>query len=137
MSISPGGQQAAASSCRIGLLPAAALGVAALSAWPPALAQAAAVRPVAQATHPQVVITATKLQDAMLTAKVKEALADDQYLFAAHVRVLTYNGKVHLLGDVSDPADLIRILLLTERAVGKRHMADQVELTVAAEDNDK
>jgi osmotically-inducible protein OsmY len=136
LSKSPGRQQAAASSCRIGLLPAAALGVVALAGWPAALAQAPAAQPVDQATHPQVVVTATRLSDALLTAKVEEALADDRWVYTGHLSVVTENGVVRLEGLARDPSELNRALMLARRVAGKRRVLDEVILMEVDEDND-
>jgi hypothetical protein len=67
---------AAARYDRSGLFLAAALGMTALAARPSALAQAPTVKHGNGAPHQEVVITATRETDAVLTAKVDQALQD-------------------------------------------------------------
>lgn len=118
-----------------GPLPAITLGVAALAVRSPTLAQAPAPQSGANVT-PEVVITATREADAVLTAKVEKALQDDPYVFTAHVAVVTENGVVKLEGIARDPSDLNRALMLARRAAGRRRVVNAVELMEDTEDND-
>jgi BON domain len=118
------------------ILPAAALGAAALGAWPLARAQAPPAPLGTEAPREQVVITATKNRDAILTAKVEKALDDDPYLYVGHINVTTENGIVRLEGIARDPSELNRALWLARRAAGRRRVVDEIELIEPTEDND-
>ena len=103
---------------RIGSLPVAALGVAALAAAPfPAPAQT-----------PEIVITAAREADAALTVKVVQVLQDDPWIFADHVTVSTRNGVVRVEGIVGDTGERFRILRLCRRIPGTRRVVDALEV---------
>jgi osmotically-inducible protein OsmY len=71
-------------------------GVAALVPARSALAQArgaSSSHPASEASTPQVIVSATRLADAALTAKVVQVLKDDPYVFADHISVVTENGS--------------------------------------------
>ena len=93
---------------RIGLLPVAALGVAALAAGPPAAAQTAGMSRNEASTQ-EIVITAAREADAAITVKVVQVLHDDPYIFADHVTVSTRNGVVRVEGIVGDTGERFRI----------------------------
>jgi osmotically-inducible protein OsmY len=112
----------------IGLLLAAALGVAALAARPPALAQALAAQVRDEATQPEVIITGTRPADAALTAKVVTVLQDDPYVFAGHISVVTENGIVTLQGIAFDASDLRGALMLARRVAGRCCVVNNIEL---------
>jgi osmotically-inducible protein OsmY len=107
---------------------ATALGMTALAVRPPALAQAASVHHGSEAPAPEVVITGTRQSDAVLTAKVEQALQDDPYVFAAHMSVVTENGVVRLEGIALDLTDMYRALDLARRIAGKRRVVNEIEL---------
>ena len=112
---------------------ATALGVAALAARPPALAQApgAPNRTVAT-TQQEVIVTGTRQTDEALTTRVVEVLRDDPYIFADHISIVTENGIVRLQGMVFDLDDLHRTLLLARRIAGRRHVVNELELRTNA-----
>jgi osmotically-inducible protein OsmY len=114
-----------------GPLLAAALGVAALMAGVSALAQGTPVRSRDEASRPEVVVTATRLTDEVLTAKVEQALRDDPYVFSDHMSVVTENGVVRLQGIALDVSDLLRALTLARRVAGKRRVVNEMEIMVA------
>jgi BON domain len=111
---------------RIGPLLVTVLGVAALAAGPCASAQTPATPSPHEASPPEVVVTATRLADEVLTAKVVQVLNDDPYLFADHISVVTENGIVRLQGIATDVHDLRRALFLARRAAGKRRVLNEV-----------
>jgi hypothetical protein len=110
--------------CPSGLLLAAMLGGAALGAPPLLLAQAS----FGGAKLEEVVVTARKEADAILTAKVEQALKDDPYVFAAHMNVVTENGVVRLEGIALDVTDMYRAVDLARRIAGKRRVVNEIEL---------
>jgi DNA-binding IclR family transcriptional regulator len=71
---------------RIGPLLVTVLGVAVLAARPPASAQAHATPSCNKASPQEVIVSATRLADEVLTAKVVQVLKDDLYVFADHIR---------------------------------------------------
>jgi len=112
---------------RIGPLPVAALGVAALAAGPSAPAQTAAMSRNETSTQ-EIVITATRAADAAITVKVVQVLQDDPYVFADHVTVSTRNGVVTVEGIVGDAGERFRILRLCRRIPGTRRVVDALEV---------
>jgi osmotically-inducible protein OsmY len=127
---------AAAGHNQSGLLLAAALGVAALSARAPAQAQAAQLQLHDEAARQEVTITASRQTDAVLTAKVEQALHDDPYIFADHMSVVTENGIVRLQGIALDVNDLRQALFLARRIAGRRHVVNEMELIPLGADHD-
>ena len=120
---------------RIGLLLVATPGVAALAAGPSAWAQTAPA-PSREASPAEVVVTATRLADEALTAKVVQVLKDDPYLFADHITVVTEKGVVRLQGVATDAYELHRALYLARRAARGRRVLNEVELIVQVTDLD-
>jgi|SRR5215469_15250585 len=112
---------------RIGPLPVAALGVAALAAWPSAQAQAPAVSRMEPTTQ-EIIITAVREADAALTVKVLQVLQDDPYIFADHITVTTRNGVVRVEGIVGDTGERFRILRLCRRIPGTKRVVDALEM---------
>jgi osmotically-inducible protein OsmY len=102
---------------------------------PSAGAQAPAAAPRDQAPRAEVVVTATRLTDEALTAKVVEVLRDDPYIFADHMSVVTENGVVRLQGIVLDIGDLHRALMLARRIAGRRRVVSELELILSDVDN--
>lgn len=121
-----------------GSLPAFALGVVALVASPAPFGQAAPVQatPGQPETHPEVVITGTRESDAVLVAKVEQALQKDPYLFVSHISVSAENGVVRVEGVVQDPFDMLQVLRLARRAAGKRRVINEIEFVDGGEDHD-
>ena len=113
---------------RIGPLLVTSLGVAALVAGLSASAQGPAAPPRREASSPEVIVSATRLEDEALTAKVVQFLKDDPYVFAGHISVVTENGVVRLQGIATDAHDLHRTLFLARRAAGKRRVLNEIEL---------
>jgi osmotically-inducible protein OsmY len=99
---------------RIGPLLVTALGVAAPALAPFASAQTAAQLPSETRTD-EVIITASREADAVLTAKLQQVLQDDPYAFTDHITVTTENGVVRLQGIAYEPSDLRRALYLARR----------------------
>jgi len=112
------------------------LGVAALAAGPSASAQAPSTPPTHEASPPEVIVSATRLADEVLTAKVVQVLKDDPYLFADHISVVTENGIVRLQGIATDAHDLRRALFLAQRVAGKRRVLNEVEFIAQNTDLD-
>jgi osmotically-inducible protein OsmY len=120
-----------------GLLLAMMLGVAAVAGGLSASAQTPASPGDTKSQLPQVVVSARREADAVLTAKVEKALQDDPYVYVPHISVTTENGIVRLEGLATDVYELRRALMLARRVAGKRRVVDDVELWVVSEDNDK
>jgi osmotically-inducible protein OsmY len=106
----------------MGPLLAGTLGVAALGAVP--FAWAADPQ---KDVHEEVVITAGRQSDVLMTAKVATALKQDPFIFSDHVTVTTENGVVRLEGIVTDLVDLHRILRLARRIAGKGRVENRME----------
>jgi len=121
---------------RIGLLLVATPGVAVLAAVPSASAQAPATPSRHEGSPAEVVVSATRLSDEALTAKVVQVLKDDPYLFADHITVVTDNGVVRLQGVATDAYELYRALYLARRAARGRRVLNEVELIVQVTDLD-
>jgi osmotically-inducible protein OsmY len=121
---------------RIGPLPATWLGVAALAIAPFASAQAPTTSSRHDAVPPEVIVSATRLEDEALTAKVLQVLKDDPYVFADHISVVTENGVVRLQGFATDAHELRRALFLARRAAGKRRVLNEVEFIAQNTDSD-
>jgi osmotically-inducible protein OsmY len=126
-----------------GSLPAFALGVVALVASPAPFGQATPgqaplEQPASSAheSHPEVVITGTRESDAVLVAKVEQALQKDPYLFVSHISVSAENGVLRVEGVVQDPFDMLQVLRLARRAAGKRRVINEIEFVDGGEDHD-
>jgi osmotically-inducible protein OsmY len=83
-----------------------------------------------------VVITASRLSDAVLVARVERAMQDDPYLFANHVSVSAENGVVRLEGFVADPLDMLQLVRLARRIAGKRRVINEIEVVSGGVDHD-
>jgi BON domain len=111
----------------------AALGAAALGAGSfPAAAQAPGAPPEAT-RHPEVVITGTRLSDAILVAKVEQALHDDRYIFTDHITVTAANGVVKLEGETEDISDMLQAVRLARRIAGGRRVINRIEIVTSSE----
>jgi hypothetical protein len=115
----------------IGVLLVVALGMAVVTVRQPAMALDPSLPAAPEPPREQVVITATKPDDAVLTAKVEKALNDDPYIFADHVTVTAKDGVVRLQGIVFGVQDLRRMLVLARRIAGKRRVINELELVIA------
>ncbi|HEX4598773.1 MAG TPA: BON domain-containing protein [Burkholderiaceae bacterium] len=124
----PEGSTAAATHEGIGPLLAAALGVGGLAGWSAAHAQTPAVQPGDQPIQTEIVITATRPTDAVITAKVEHVLQEDPYVFGEHISVVTENGIVRLEGFVLDVTDMYRAVTLARRIAGRRRVVNDLEL---------
>jgi BON domain len=117
-----------------GSLPVIVLGVAALVASPAPFGQMPA--PAHPENRPEVLITGTRESDAVLVAKVEQALQSDPYLFVNHVSVSAENGVLRLEGVVQDPFDMLQVVRLARRAAGKRRVINEIEFVDGGEDHD-
>lgn len=120
---------------RVGPLLVTALGVAGPALGPFASAQTA-VQSRSETRTEEVVITASRQADAVLTAQVQQALQDDPYAFTDHITVITENGVVRLQGIAYEPSDLRRALYLTRRIAGKHRVVNEIELMPIGSDTD-
>jgi osmotically-inducible protein OsmY len=121
---------------RIGPLLVTLPGVAALAAATAAWAQAPSTPSRHEASPPEVIVSATRLADEALTAKVVQVLKDDPYVYADHISVVTENGVVRLQGFATDAHELRRALLLARRAAGQRRVLNEVEFIAQNTDSD-
>ena len=121
---------------RIGPLPVTLLGVAALAATTAAWPQTPSTPSSHEASPPEVIVSATRLADEALTAKVVQVLNDDPYVYADHINVVTENGVVRLQGFATDAHELRRALFLARRAVGTRRVLNDVEFIAQNTDLD-
>jgi osmotically-inducible protein OsmY len=120
---------------RIGPLLVTSLGVAALTA-PSASAQAPSTPSRHEASSEEVIVSAARLADEALTAKVVQVLKNDPYLFADHISVVTENGVVRLQGFATDAHELQRAFFLARRAAGKRRVLNEIEFLAQNTDSD-
>jgi osmotically-inducible protein OsmY len=97
--------------------------VAALAAGPAVEAQTAG-----ETGTQEIVITAARLADEAITAKVVQVLQDDPYVFGDHITVTTRNGIVTVEGFVGDTGERFRILRLCRRIPGTRRVVDALEI---------
>jgi osmotically-inducible protein OsmY len=119
-----------------GPLLAGTLGVAALSGAPPVFAQAGQAQSANRDVRGEVVISADRLSDEAITARVSQALHDNPYIFSDHVTVATDHGIVRLAGRISDLADLFGILRLARRIAGKGRVLNEIEFAPSDQDSD-
>ena len=119
-----------------GLLLAVTLGVAALVAWPPALAQTDSAAAPRSEPRAEVVVTATRESDVRLAAKVLQSLESDPYIYTSHISVSAEGGVVRVGACVEDPYDMLRILRQARRIAGKRRMINDIEVTTGSVDHD-
>jgi osmotically-inducible protein OsmY len=76
----------------------------------------------------EIVISADRLADEALTAKVAEVLQEDPYIFGDHVTVTARNGVVTVEGIVGDTGERFHILRLCRRIPGTRRVVDAMEV---------
>jgi len=74
----------------------------------------------------EIVVTARRLEDAALAARMLSVLAQDPYLFADHVSVSAESGVVRVSGVVQDLPDLYAILRLARRIAGTRRVVNEI-----------
>lgn len=113
---------------RIGPLLVAALGVAALAARPSAPARTPGGS--GSETVQEVIVTAAREADEVLTAKAMQTLQDDPYVFSDHVTVTTQNGVVRVEGIVGDTGERFRILRLCRKIPGTKRVVDALEVII-------
>ncbi|HWZ64724.1 MAG TPA: BON domain-containing protein [Steroidobacteraceae bacterium] len=119
---------------RSGSLPAPALAVVALVASPALRAQQPVPAPAS--APPEVVISATRESDAVLVAKVEQAMQNDPYLFVSHISVSADKGVVRVEGVVQDPFDMLQIVRMARRIAGKRRVINEIEVADPGVDHD-
>jgi len=105
-------------------------------AAPDALAQTPATTPPRSDARPEVVIIGTREADAVLAAKVEQALEKDPYLYVRHVSVTAENGVVRVEGYVEDANDMMQVLRLARRVAGKRRVINEIEVVTGSIDHD-
>jgi osmotically-inducible protein OsmY len=115
----------------IGRLLALTLGPA-VAAWQPELVLSE--EPRAEVETPEVIVSAQRVADAALQAKVEQALVQDPFIFSERVTVRAENDVLRIEGVVYSPHDLRRLLRLVRRIAGKRRIINELELE--AEDDD-
>jgi hypothetical protein len=142
---------------RIGPLLAGTLGVAVAAALAAALALAApkpaldAPKPGLDAPKPalgvrnpgsdedirdEVVVSAARLSDEVLVAKVTTAVQQQPYIFSNHLTVTAENGVVRLEGRLSDRHDLLSVLRLARRIAGKGRVVNNIEFAPSDDDSE-
>jgi osmotically-inducible protein OsmY len=121
---------------RLGPLLAGTLGVAALGCLSSVMAQDAPKDDRDAQIRNEVVVTAGRQSDTLITARVTTALQQDPFIFSDHVTVTTENGVVRLEGIVRDLPDLISILRLARRIAGKGRVVNRIEYDTEESDHD-
>jgi len=84
----------------------------------------------------EIVISATRQNDEVITARVVASMHDDPYLLSDHITVVTEGGIVHVRGVVTDVTDLYRALQLARRIAGSRRVRNELELITDVECHD-
>jgi osmotically-inducible protein OsmY len=92
--------------------------------------------PVPAGVPPEVVISATRESDAVLVAKVEQAMQNDPYLFVSHISVSADKGVVRIEGVVQDPFDMLQIVRMARRIAGKRRVINEIEVAMGGVDHD-
>lgn len=116
---------------RIGLPPAATLGVALAAMATPGHA---ADRPPEPKPLAEVIVSASRQNDAVITARVERALADDPYIYGEHITVSTSNGVVTCEGIVGDVFELFRVLRLCRKFSTGKRMINGLEINAVLPD---
>ena len=111
-----------------------ALGLVAVAAWPLAAAEDAPTPGSHEPVREEVVVSAAREADAVLTAKVEKVIRDDPYIFSDHVTVSVENGVVTVEGTVFDVQDLRTVLRLARRIAGKHRVINRIDLVIADDD---
>ena len=128
---------------RIGPLLAGTLGVAVAAGLQAALALDAP-RPGLDAPRSgsdkeirdEVVVSAARLSDEVLVAKVTTAVQQQPYIFSNHLTVTAQNGVVRLEGRVTDRHDLLAILRLARRIAGKGRVVNDIDFAPSDDDSE-
>ncbi len=102
-------------------LPAITLGAAALG-----LLSGARAAPPAGGLQ-EIVVTAQRQSDALLTGRVETALRQNPYIYAEHITVTTENGVVRVGGLVRDMPELFAILKTARRIAGKGRVVNEIQ----------
>lgn len=84
----------------------------------------------------EIVVSASRESDELLTEQVVTAIHQDPYIFAEHIVVTTTNGIVRLEGRISDHADFLNVLRLARRIAGKRRVISRLEYVPSDDDSD-
>jgi BON domain len=106
------------------LLPAATLGAACMGGLGAGIALCA---PPPQRLEKEIVVTATRPEDAVLAAKATAALEQSPYLFADHITVTAENGVVRVGGVVQDLPDLYAVLRIVRRIAGRARVVNEID----------
>jgi BON domain len=110
------------------------LGLVAITVWPLAAAWDAPSSDSHEPVREEVVVSAERAADAVLTAKVEKVIRDDPYIFADHVTVSVENGVVTVEGTVFDVQDLRTVLRLARRIAGRHRVVNRIDLVIADDD---
>lgn len=105
-------------------LPAGTLGVAVVCLLSCTVALSASP---AGETQREIVVTAPRMSDEALTARVTRAVRENPYVLSDHVTVTTENGIVRVGGLVRDLPDLIAILRIARRIAGMSRVVNEIE----------
>lgn len=84
-------------------------------------------RPPPDKLEKEIVVTATRPEDAALAARVSASIQRNPYIFADHVTVTARNGVVIVGGVVQDLSDLYAILKLARRMAGTRRVVNEID----------
>ncbi len=87
-----------------------------------------------QRLQDEIVVTATRLSDAAMAAKVQTAIVTNPYILSDHVTVTVTKGVVRVGGLVRERADLLAILRLARRAAGKARVVNEIDFEPADDD---
>lgn len=112
-----------------GPLLAGTLGVAAFGALSPARG----APPDGDLQH-EIVVTAPRLSDQALTARVETALRQNPYIYAEHITVTTDRGVVRVGGVVRDLPELFAILRVARRIAGKGRVVNEIQFLQVDQD---
>jgi osmotically-inducible protein OsmY len=82
----------------------------------------------------EIVVTAVRHEDAVLAARVTEALEQDPYIFSDHVSVTADQGVVRVTGVVRDLPNLFAILRLARRIAGQGRVVNEIEYVPVDDD---
>jgi hypothetical protein len=74
--------------------------------------------------------------DEEVTRAVAQSIAEDPWIFADHVTIITRNGVVYIEGVVSDEWDLYHILDRARKIAGRRKIVDNLEFDMVGDDSD-
>ena len=99
-------------------------------------AQAAAPEGVRADLRDEIIVSATRQSDELLTQQVVAALQEDPYIFSDHITVTTTNGVVRLEGRINDRSDFFSALRLARRIARGRRVINNLEYAPSDDDAD-